>query len=189
MKLFPASMLIGFTNEAKPHLSIEEREFARIELANWLNGQIVTYPGLDNIELRGRFYNAEGAKKAVIVALHGTQTHSKWYAPLAKELCQTGVSLYTIDRRGSGLNAALGGTGQLGPKQTYQLWLEDISAAIKLANQHGVPLYLLGNSWGGTPILAWAGSAPGPNSVHGIILLTPGLASKKPNWIQKLAIG
>ena len=118
----------------------EERQSARIELANWLNGQIVTYRNLDGIELRGRFYCAEGTMKAVVVALHGIQTHSKWYTPLAKELGQTGVSLFAIDRRGAGLNAGIGGIGgigQLGPKETYHLWLEDISAAIKTATQYG----------------------------------------------------
>jgi acylglycerol lipase len=184
-----ASMLIGCTYQKKPLLSTEERESARFELANWPNGQIVAYRSLDGIELRGRFYRAEGRMKAVVIALHGMQTHSKWYAPLAKELCQTGVSLFAIDRRGSGLNAGLGGIGQLGPKETYDTWLEDISLAIETASQYGAPLYLIGNSWGGAPVLAWAESEPGPDCFRGTILLTPGLASNKPNWSQKLAIG
>jgi acylglycerol lipase len=181
-------MLIGCTHPEKPLLSTEERESARTELANWLSGQIVTYQSLDGIELRGRFYAAEGAMKAVVVALHGIQTHSKWYAPLAKELGQTGVSLFAMDRRGSGLNAGLGGIGQLGPKKTYQVWLEDISVAIKAATQYGVPLYLLGISWGATPVFALAQSMPNLKSLHRIILLTPAFATNKPNWGQKLAI-
>jgi acylglycerol lipase len=182
-------MLIGCTYPEKPLLSTEERQSARLELANWLSGQIVAYRSLDGVELHGRFYRAEGRMKAVVVALHGMQTHGKWYAPLAKELSQTGVSLFAIDRRGSGLNAGLGGIGQLGPKETYHAWLEDISVAIETASQYGVPLYLVGNSWGGVPVLAWAESKPGPDSFRGTILLTPGLASKRPNWIQKFAIG
>jgi alpha-beta hydrolase superfamily lysophospholipase len=84
--------------------------------------------------------------KAVVVALHGIETNSKWYAPLAEALTFKSIAVLAIDRRGSGLNAGFAGIGQMGPKETYNLWLQDIATAIKFAANYRIPVYLLGNS-------------------------------------------
>src|SRR5437016_4809483 len=93
-----------------------------------------------------------------------------------------------MDRRGSGLNAGIGKAGQMAPNESYDLWLNDISAAVEEASSLGVSVYVLGNSWGGNPVLAWSESNKTRGFVRGAILLTPGLAARKPNILQKIEI-
>jgi acylglycerol lipase len=181
-------LLTGCTYAGRPYLTSEEKAQARRKLVEWPTGQVVTYLANDRVNLRARFYRPENSIRAVVVALHRIETNSQWYAPLAKELTIKGIGVLAIDRRGSGLNAGIGGIGQMGPKETYDLWLQDISAAIKLAVNYRVPVYLLGNSWGGNPVLAWTDSIQAPQSFRGTILLTPGLASRKPTFWQQLTI-
>ena len=73
-------------------------------------------------------------------------------------------------------------------KETYQLWLRDIAAAMTFAARFRAPIYLLGNSWGGNPVVAWSDSMPAPKGFRATILLTPGLASHKPTFWQQLTI-
>jgi len=124
---------------------------------------------------------------AVIVALHGMETHGKWFAPLALDLNKKGVGVLAMDRRGSGLNAGIGGIGQMALNENYDLWLNDISASVGEASNLGVSVYVLGNSWAGNPVLAWS-QGDHAQLARGAILLTPGLVARKPNVIQKIEI-
>jgi alpha-beta hydrolase superfamily lysophospholipase len=76
----------------------------------------------------------------------------------------------------------------MGPKEKYNVWLQDISAAIKIAANYRIPVYLLGNSWGGNPVLAWTVSMQAAKNFRGTILLTPGLSARKPTFCQQLTI-
>jgi hypothetical protein len=78
-------LLIGCTHAGRPYLTPEEKAQARLELSKWPTGRVVTYLTQDGINLRARFYSSENSMKAVVVALHGIETTSKWYAPLAQE--------------------------------------------------------------------------------------------------------
>lgn len=182
------ALVTGCTHAGKPYLTTEERAAAHRELASWPEGKVCTYPGDDNVKLRARFYGPADSLRGVVVALHGLETNSKWYAPLAKELAKRGIAVLAIDRRGNGLNANLGQIGQMGPRETYQLWLRDIGAAMTFAARFRAPMYLLGNSWGGNPALAWSDGMPAPKGFRATILLTPGLASYKPTFWQQLTI-
>ncbi len=42
--------------------------------------------------------------RAVVVMLHGIQSHSGWYEGSGEHLAQAGVSVLAPDRRGSGMN-------------------------------------------------------------------------------------
>src|SRR5258706_16168271 len=78
--------LTGCTHAGKPYLTAEEKVRARLQLSKWSNGRVVSYPASDGVKLRGRYYDPRGPTKAVIVALHGIETNSKWYASLTEEL-------------------------------------------------------------------------------------------------------
>jgi lysophospholipase len=180
-------LVSGCTHAGRPDLTSDERVEARKQLNQWPDGRIVDYQSSDGVKLHARLYGADPAS-AVIVALHGIETNSRWYALLAAKLTPGGVSVLAIDRRGSGLNATLGGIGQMGPKESYNQWLQDIGAAMSFAATFNRPLYLMGNSWGGNPVLAWSAAARSPKGFRGTILLTPGLISRKPTFWQQLTI-
>jgi alpha-beta hydrolase superfamily lysophospholipase len=179
----------GCTHVSPPRLTSTERLQARQELNRWSAGEIVHYQSSDGkVPLRARLYRARGATKAVIIGLHGLETHSLWFAPLAQELNRSGIAVLAIDRRGSGLNAGASGKGQMGPGETYRMWLDDLSAATRVGARFSPRVYVLGNSWGGNPVVAWAELPEASKLARGVILLTPGLAARKPNLLQQLDI-
>jgi acylglycerol lipase len=177
------------THVPEPKLTATERQTARQQLLEWPEGQIVSLTGTDGVRLQARLYRPPGKPVATVVAMHGLETHSKWFALLATELNKRNIAVLAMDRRGSGLNCALGGNGQMGEDQSYQMWLDDILAHVKYTHGYGAKVYVMGNSWGGNPILAWSETPEAHRYAHGAVLLTPGLASRKPNILQKLAIG
>jgi hypothetical protein len=87
---------------------------AQVELQRWPTGRIVSYTGAEGARLRARLYRPRGKMTAVIVALHGMETHGRWFAPLALDLNAKGIGVLAMDRRGSGINAGAGGVGQMG---------------------------------------------------------------------------
>jgi alpha-beta hydrolase superfamily lysophospholipase len=185
-----SAALVSCTNAPRESLSDSERATARATLSQWEEGTIASYTAKDGALLRARVYAPAGRRTAVVVAVHGLQTHSRWYAPLAGALGRSGIAVFAIDRRGSGLNKTPDNPGQLTSQQDYSLWLDDISSAIHEASRryNDAPVYLVGNSWGGNPVLAWAVRAGQTKAVRGVILLTPGLSARKPTFLQKLTI-
>jgi alpha-beta hydrolase superfamily lysophospholipase len=117
-------------------------------------------PGPDR--LRGRLWRAPSQPRGVILCLHGVQTHSAWFAPLARELNREGWTVFAPDRRGSGLNSEphfrrghTTGTREL---------LGDLRAHLVEARSlaQGRPVILLGTSWGSNLATAYVASGDQP---------------------------
>jgi len=95
---------------------------------------------------------------AVLHIVHGMAEHSFRYARLAEEFCNEGIEVWAADQKGFGKTADLsvngpGSGGLLGhcaDKNTF----EKVTADIHNINQNirktrpGIPLFLLGHSWG-----------------------------------------
>jgi alpha-beta hydrolase superfamily lysophospholipase len=95
---------------------------------------------------------------AVVHILHGMAEYAERYGRLAEKLCGAGVEVWAADQRGHGKTASLeingpGSGGILGhcaDRDTFQRVTEDvhlINAEIR-KNRPGIPLFLLGHSWG-----------------------------------------
>lgn len=158
--------------------------------------------------LKGRkWLPRTGRPEVVLIAVHGTQTHSGWFGALAEVLTRQGWAVYAPDRRGSGLNLQV--TEQRLPQPAdighWSQWVIDLDGAVGQvkAEQHpgglNPPIYLLGSSWGAaltTAYLAAAADQGGkginarhPASISGHILSVPaGLMSKLPNRAKKAEI-
>jgi alpha-beta hydrolase superfamily lysophospholipase len=122
--------------------------------------------------------------KAVVVALHGFNDYSNFFAAPALYLMNAGVASYAYDQRGFGAAPGPGlwpGTAAL---------TDDLKAFVGLIGKKhpGVPLYLLGDSMGGAVIMI-ASTEPDPPKADGIILVAPavwGRASMP--WYQRFAL-
>ena len=58
----------------------------------------------DGYLLRGRVWLGRSPTRAVILYLHGIQSHGGWFEGSASRLAQAGLAVLLPDRRGSGRN-------------------------------------------------------------------------------------
>jgi len=108
--------------------------------------------------------------RAVVVMLHGIQSHSGWYVGSAKALARAGVSVLAPDRRGSGLNHE----GR-GDTPNHRVLVDDVRRTVQRgrALYPGRPVHLMGISWGGKLALAFARRYG--RLLRSLILVAPGL--------------
>lgn len=114
---------------------------------------------------------APGATTA-LVYLHGIESHAGWFAQAATLLQDRGYDVFSLDRRGSGINRENRGYVS-GHIDHYQLLFDDIHDFIAPLRQHYRHVVLVGLSWGGK--LATAYELEYPEDVDGLILVTPGI--------------
>lgn len=88
--------------------------------------------------------------KAVVHIVHGLGEHSARYDRLAQALTAAGYHVYADDHRGHGRTGVeMGGLGPLGPRGMVGT-LDSVHAVSQYARREhpGLPLVLLGHSWG-----------------------------------------
>jgi acylglycerol lipase len=143
-----------------------------------------TYLTSDGLRLHFRHWSAAAKVRGVVVALHGIQSHSGWYDYSSQRLAEAGFEVYFADRRGAGLNDFRRGHADHGERL-----LQDVRQLVRLVRREhpGVPLSLLGLSWGGKIAAALACSSP--EFLDHLVLLYPGLASQiRPTRWQALQL-
>jgi alpha-beta hydrolase superfamily lysophospholipase len=133
-------------------------------------GRIESFEGSGGRLLRYRVVASQPARYHLLY-LHGIESHSAWFLPAAASLRQLGFTTYLLDRRGSGLNM----TPLPGDAPSARVLLEDVR---QFRRQLGdLKLHLLGLSWGGK--LAAAVALDQPEAFQSLILITPGLRSRR----------
>jgi alpha-beta hydrolase superfamily lysophospholipase len=126
----------------------------------------------------------KGAAKTIIIALHGFNDYSNFFAAPAGFLADHAIRSYAYDQRGFGASAHAGlwsGTSAM---------VDDLETFTGLIRQRhpGTPLYLLGESMGGAVIMVAAARTPGLN-VDGVILSAPAVWGRVTMpWYQRLAL-
>jgi acylglycerol lipase len=130
--------------------------------------------------------------QCVVLYLHGIEGHSQWFENTASVLNSKGITIYAIDRRGSGLNPR-----DRGHMPNYTGFLDDIEIWLRhLFHEYkGHPLVLMSNCWSAkaTAVIA-AGrhkGAEGPLSLlSGVVMTCPAIYTKVDFDIKtKLRIG
>lgn len=125
----------------------------------------------------------DAAPKAVIVALHGFNDYSNFFAEPGEYFRERGIASYAYDQRGFGATANAG------------LWpgaaalKDDLRAFAGLVRRRhpGAPLFLLGESMGGAVILA--AGADAPLQAEGAILSAPAVWGRAAMpWYQRTAL-
>ncbi len=151
-----------------------------------LLGAIVLFP-VDFAEARGEVLKLEinnqthltyrryisDQPKGLVLYFHGISSHSGWYIESAQLLAESGYTVYSPDRRGSGMNDQ-----DRGDLQDFLDLVADTDAflARMRADFPGLPIYLYGISWGGKQALLYDAVRPG--DIDGVILSAPGIEPK-----------
>jgi alpha-beta hydrolase superfamily lysophospholipase len=127
----------------------------------------------DGVDLKVRTWvqwhgDASRAPSGIILALHGFNDHSGGLALPGSGLSRRGFRVYAYDQRG------FGETPQRGIWPGSEQLITDLKSAVRLLKQRfpDQPLYVLGESMGGSVMMA-AAVEPDPPPVDGMILVAP----------------
>ena len=124
------------------------------------------------------------APKALIIALHGFNDYSNFFAQPGAFFAGMGIGSYAYDQRG------FGGSANRGLWAGTDAYASDLVQFVRLiaARHPGVPLYLLGESMGGAVIIV-AATSDTPPPADGIILAAPAVwARSAMPWYQRLLL-
>ncbi len=127
----------------------------------------------DGTHLSSRRWEAEGAPKAVIVAVHGMSDYSNAFDMPGQAWPKNGITTIAYDQRGFGKNADPGVWAGADAMRA------DLADAVDAARSRypGVPVFALGESMGGAVLLTALASAS-PPAVDGAILVAPAVWSR-----------
>lgn len=124
----------------------------------------------DGLTLNGCVWRNDTAK-AVILFMHGIESHLGWFQDTGAALCEAGYTVYAIDRRGSGHSE--GTPGHMG---SFRDVVGDIRTFVDYVRESensnldliGLGLSLGSNFWSSYSILH-------PDSIDGIVMVGPGI--------------
>lgn len=108
--------------------------------------------------------------RAVVVRLHGIESHAGWYEESSLALARRGFTVHFVDRRGAGRSE-----GARGDVDHWSTWLADLRAAINDARwlEGAEAVHLVANCWGARPALAEA--ARQPQAIMAVAVVAPAL--------------
>ncbi len=138
------------------------------------DGESVTFKNSQSFKLHALVFKAENPK-AVLVAIHGMQSHSGWFLS-GPELAERGITTLAYDRRGSGLSE-----GQRGHAYTSEDFLDDLAAAVREAKllAPGLPIHLHANCFGVRIAIPYVVHKDVSSEIRSVIFTAPGVAMAK----------
>ena len=122
---------------------------------------------------------------AVVACLHGIQSHAGWYGRSGAAFADAGLATVFMDRRGSGRDQV-----DRGHADGYRTLRGDVLALLdECRRRHpGLPVVLLGISWGGKVALAVLRDRP--DAADALVAVAPGwFARVKPTLRERAAVG
>ncbi|MGC1274775.1 MAG: lysophospholipase [Planctomycetaceae bacterium] len=139
----------------------------------------------DGYEVAYRLWRPAGTPRALVVALHGIQSHSGWYCHSSLRLAEAGYAVAFLDRRGSGRNETARGDTPHADRLVADV--VQFVGHLKRDGLDRIPLVLMAISWGGK--LAATVAARRADLFDGLVLLAPGLCPQVgANAVQRLAL-
>src|SRR5262245_55066473 len=106
-----------------------------------------SFKGVGGLNIFANAWRPEGKKaRAVVVIVHGVNSHSGYYAWPIEQLVAAGYSVYALDHRGRGRS-----DGERFFIQNVSEYVDDVATFIRAAKakEAGLPVYVLGHSAGG----------------------------------------
>ena len=168
MRLIVAILTVFLLGACTPYVAVmgPPRDTPRIEGERFVMADGAALPFVA--------WRPDGAPKAVILALHGFNDYAIAFADPAVEWVRDGIATYAYDQRGFGRSPKRGlwpGTETL---------VADLETALSLvsARHPGVPIYVLGESMGGSVVMV-AGSQGRLGQAAGAILLAPAIRGRE----------
>jgi pimeloyl-ACP methyl ester carboxylesterase len=115
-------------------------------------------------------HEAQGDPRAIVVMAHGFKSSkigpSRYFVPLARTLAARGVSTFRLDQPGSGDS-----DGDFGDS-SFVTWTRTIEHFVRAFDDAGFRVGLLGQSMGGTAVMAATAALAG--RLRGVALWSPG---------------
>lgn len=105
-----------------------------------------TFTGAGGLKIFTRAWHPTGTPRAVVVIVHGFNSHSGQYLWVAEQFVANGLAVYAIDLRGRGNSE-----GERFYVEKMEDYIADVHSLVQTAKtQHpGLPVFLLGHSAGG----------------------------------------
>lgn len=163
---------IGCAEPAPPVAAPMQAAISHPEIARAREqGSLETYRAADGQELAYVAYRSPDLPTdTAIVQLPGLESHAGWFARAALRLRDLGYHVYSLDRRGTGLNREHRNLVS-GDAASADILVGDLAAFIEPLRSHYERVFLIGVSWGVKPALAYALAYP--DDIDGLILVTP----------------
>lgn len=160
-----------------------EREFRSIPRA--AAARLEWYPGAGGTPLGVVAYRVRdpALRHGTVVYLNGTQSHAGWFEQAAVSLATRGFDVLCLDRRGSGINRRQAGVYS-GHVDRYEDLVTDVSRLIEDLASRDTSVFVAAVSWGGK--LALAHAIAHPDTIEGLVLITPALVVPRPPPIGML---
>ena len=105
-----------------------------------------TFQGVDGLRIFTRSWRPETPPRAVVVIMHGFNSHSGQYTWTAEQFVARGLAVYALDMRGRGRSE-----GDRFFVEKIDHYVQDLATLIAAAKaaEPGLPVFLLGHSAGG----------------------------------------
>ena len=128
-----------------------------------------TFLGANQSKLYYQSWHPKLTSRAILVIVHGLGAHSGIFSNLVEFFGDRPITIYALDLRGHGRSS-----GQRGYIKGWSEFRQDLDLFLQLikAQEPKLPLFLLGQSLGGTIALDYALRG---NGLQGLILLSPAL--------------
>jgi len=143
-----------------------------------------TLSSTDGISLFCQTWMPAETPVATLVIVHGLGEYSGRYQHVAQYFTERNFAVFAADLRGHGKS-----TGQRGHIDTFQNYLDDVTALIAFAKEKTPdrPLFLMGHSMGGLIVLDYALRMP--QGISAVVASGPGLRAKMkvPAWKVTMA--
>jgi acylglycerol lipase len=104
------------------------------------------FEGVGGLNILVRSWRPDGPARAVIVLVHGFNSHSGHYLWVAEQLVSSGLAVYALDLRGRGKS-----DGERFYVEKVGDYVSGVASLVRLAKSRepGLPVYMLGHSAGG----------------------------------------
>lgn len=112
-----------------------------------------SFTGVGGLNIFTRSWQPDGTPRAVMVIVHGFNSHSGQYLWAAEQLTKNGIAVYALDLRGRGRSE-----GERFYVEKIGDFTDDVQTLVKTAKAEnpGLPIYMLGHSAGGVTACVYA---------------------------------
>ena len=105
-----------------------------------------SFEGVGGLKIFTRSWHPTGTPRAVVVIVHGFNSHSGQYLWVADQFVNHGLAVYALDLRGRGQS-----DGERFYVQNFADYVDDVATFVTMAKSDhpGLPVFVLGHSAGG----------------------------------------
>jgi acylglycerol lipase len=105
-----------------------------------------SFEGVGGLKIFTRSWRPEGRPRAIVVIVHGFNSHSGQYGWVADQFVNHGLAVYALDLRGRGKSE-----GERFYVQKFEDYADDLATFVKMvkSQEPGLRVFLLGHSAGG----------------------------------------